>query len=52
MSVLVYTESEKGIFYEFKLKGKEGEVEVLMNNNCVVVPDDDDDDDHSDHDHD
>ncbi len=39
-----WIESAEGIIYEFELKGKSGEVEVLMDSNCVVIPDEDDDD--------
>ena len=45
-----WIESEKGIFYEFELKGKSGEVEVLMNSNCAVVQEDEHGDE-ADHDH-
>jgi uncharacterized membrane protein YkoI len=43
-----WIETLDGIFYEFELKGKDGEVEVLMNSNCVVIPNDDDDDENDD----
>ena len=43
-----WIETLDGIFYEFELEGKDGEVEVLMNSNCVVIPDDDNDDDEDD----
>ena len=39
-----WVETSQGIFYEFELEAKDGEVEVLMNSECSIIPEDDKDD--------
>lgn len=43
-----WVETLDGIFYEFELESKDGEVEVQMSSDCSVIPEEDDNEDDED----